>query len=148
MQQFTVEHKSNNTKQVVSNENKIEEQEKIREARARTLALTKNIFRLQNTDAFYCESESVKDLYYFVRYNHSSVVESWCCSCKDNSTRYVKCKHCFAIEFAIKWETIKDIDEIPNADQNTSTDIQATATTKSVVVTKRTKSYLEDDYDF
>ena len=35
------------------------------------------------------------------------------CSCKDNSTRRMKCKHLFAIEFAIKWGTLKDIDKVP-----------------------------------
>jgi hypothetical protein len=63
----------------------------------------------------------------------------------------MKCKHLFAIEFAIKWGTIKDIDEIPiaNIDQSTSNDIQTAVTTKpEVVTTRRTKSYLEDNYDF
>jgi predicted nucleic acid-binding Zn finger protein len=138
MQQLKIEHKSNNTKQVVSNENKSEEiVENIREARARTLALTKNIFRLQNTDTFYCESESVKDVYYFVRYNPSSVVESWYCSCKDISTRHMKCKHLFTIEFAIKWGTIKDIDKVPDP---TIKDVKLDNTI--------TKSYKDDDYTF
>jgi hypothetical protein len=62
----------------------------------------------------------------------------------------------FAIEFAIKWRTIKEIDEIPipaaantTADQNPSNDIQIISTSAAATVTKRTiKSYLDDDYDF
>jgi predicted nucleic acid-binding Zn finger protein len=70
------------------------------------------------------------------------------CSCEDNSTKHLKCKHLFAIEFAIKWGTIKDIDRNPDdtADQDTTNDI--TPATNPLVGSRRTKSYLEDDYDF
>jgi predicted nucleic acid-binding Zn finger protein len=92
---------------------------------------------LQNTDNtvfYYVESETSDDHYYFVKYNPSSVVESRYCSCKDNSTRGLKCKHLFAIEFAIKWGTIRDIDKLPSAAKR--------------YLTLVTKSYKDDDYTF
>ena len=47
--------------------------------------------------------------YYLAKFKPD--VFEWYCSCKDNSTRHLKCKHFFAIEFAMKWGTIKDIDD-------------------------------------
>jgi predicted nucleic acid-binding Zn finger protein len=128
-----------------------------REGKGRVLAISRRMYRLrQNTDTFYVESESSDDQYYIAKFKPDILESSWYCSCKDNSTRSVKCKHLFAIEFAIKWGIIKDIDKIPNTniDQSTSNNIQAaiaaaTETKSEVVVASRTpKSYLEDDYDF
>jgi hypothetical protein len=139
MQQLKIEHKNTTKKDK-------------REGKGRVLAISHNVYHLLNSDAvYYVESESGVDIYYFVKFK-PDVLESWC-SCKDNSTRDLKCKHLFAIEFAIKWGIIKDIDKLPTpavadtaADQNPSDDIQIISTTATV--TKRTKSYLEDDYDF
>jgi predicted nucleic acid-binding Zn finger protein len=143
MQQLIIEH-----------ENTIEKKKDRRKDKGRVLAISRNIYRLMQTeDVFYVESESTDNVYYFVKFKPASVLESsGYCTCKDNSTRHNKCKHLFAIEFAIKWGTIKDIDKIPVADtnQSTSNDIHATAT-KPVVVgvaARRTKSYKDDDYSF
>jgi predicted nucleic acid-binding Zn finger protein len=141
MQQLKIEHK-----------NIIEKKKDRREGKGRDLAISRRMYRLrQNTDTFYVESESSDDQYYIVKFK-PDVLESWYCSCKDNTTRRgLKCKHLFAIEFAIKWGTVKDIDEIPNIDQSTSNNIQTAATAKAevvVITARRTKSYLEDDYDF
>jgi predicted nucleic acid-binding Zn finger protein len=141
MQQLTIEHKNKTTDQKVVEKAKKDR----RPGKGRTMALSRRIYRLQNTDIFYVESETRDDQYYFVKFK-PDVLESWC-SCKDNSTRGVKCKHLWGIEFALKWGTIKDIDEIPNiADQSTSNNIAGTNPVE--LVTKRTKSYLEDDYNF
>jgi predicted nucleic acid-binding Zn finger protein len=136
MQQLTIEHKN------VKKDR--------REGKGRVLALSRNVFRLQNTsDAYYVESESGDDVYYFVKFK-PDVLESWC-SCKDNFTRHtIKCKHLFAIEFAIKWGTIIDIDKLPttgiDTDQNTSNN---KSTEPLVVTVTRTKSsYEDDDYTF
>src|SRR5687768_15743 len=70
-----------------------------REVKGHNLAISHHIYRLQQrTDAFYVESESSDGIYYFVRFKPDIFLE-WC-SCPDNSTRGVKCKHLFAIEFA------------------------------------------------
>jgi hypothetical protein len=96
MQQLKVEHKkipkTTSQKQVVGNSEELEENK--REGYGKNIALNRNVYRLQNTDVFYVESESSNDLYYYVRYNFSGF--EWC-SCPDNSTRGIKCKHQFAI---------------------------------------------------
>ena len=127
MQQLTIEHKkitTSNQKQVVGSKQK-EELENKREGKGRSLAISRNVYRLQNTDTFYVESETSDNIYYFVKFKQD--VFEWC-SCLDNSTRHVKCKHIFAIEFTIKWGTLKDIDKLP--------------------ASAEPKSYEEDDYSF
>jgi predicted nucleic acid-binding Zn finger protein len=73
-------------------------------------------------------------------------VLEWC-SCKDNSTRHLKCKHILAIEFAIKWGTIKNIDKV----LSTTTATTANVKQKTSIVTAiniQPKSYKDDDYYF
>ncbi|MGE3859150.1 MAG: SWIM zinc finger family protein [Nitrososphaeraceae archaeon] len=116
MQQLIIEHNSNNSNQkIVSGEKTNQNQQKLevenkREDHGRNIALTRNVFRLQNTDTYYAQSESVENIYYCVRYNFG--VLEWC-SCPDNSIRGIKCKHQFAIEYAIKLGTLKDIEKLP-----------------------------------
>ncbi len=53
-------------------------------------------------------------------------VFEWC-SCKDyESKRSEKCKHLFAIEFAIRMGTLKDIDKLPAEAKRYGTTIAAT----------------------
>jgi predicted nucleic acid-binding Zn finger protein len=103
-----------------------------REGKGRVLAISRNVYRLQNTDIFYVESESSNNMYHFVKFKPG--VFEWCC-CPDNSRRYVKCKHLFAIEFAIRIGTLKDIDKLP-------------AEVKRYGATTVPKSYKEDEYSF
>ena len=111
------------------------EQQHKRECKGRSLALTRKVYRLVNTDVFYVESESSDNVYYFVKYKPD--VLEWC-SCMDNSTRQKKCKHIFGIEFAIKMGTRKETDRLPaDAKRNTT-----------VVATTVSKSYRNDDYSF
>jgi hypothetical protein len=137
MQQLKVEHKkipkttSNQTKVVGNSEELVENK---REGHGRSIALTKNVFRLVNSDTFYVESESTKDVFYFVRYEPSF---NWC-SCLDNSTRHIKCKHSFAIEYAIMKGTLKDIEKLPAEAKRYPATVSAIAA----------KSYRDDDYDF
>ena len=88
----------------------ITEKDKKREGKGRSLAVSRMVYRLQNTDTYYLQSESAENIYYFVRYN-CDVLE-WC-SCPDSSIRGIKCKHQFAIEYAIRLGTLKDIDKLP-----------------------------------
>ena len=137
MQLLTLEHKkipkTTNQTKVVGNSEEIENK---REERGRHLAISRRIYRLQSTDTFYVESESGKDLYYFVRYNFSGF--QWC-SCPDNSTRGIKCKHQFAIEHSIMKGTLKDIERLP---------AEAKRYGSSTVEAITAKSYRDDDYDF
>jgi predicted nucleic acid-binding Zn finger protein len=125
-------------KQITTNqivENKIVEQESKREGKGQILAISRNVYRLQNTDTFYVESESSDNIYYFVRYNFSGL--KWC-SCPDNSTRGIKCKHQFAIEYAIRLGTLKDIEKLPAEVKRYG----------STTTTTTSKSYRDDDYEF
>ena len=115
MQQLKIEQKNN-------------EEQVRRECKGRSLALTRNVFRIEMTDSFYCQSENNANVYYFIRYAPDKLI--WC-SCPDSSMRQMKCKHIFGVEFAIRLGTLKDVDKLPS-------DIK-----KEV-----TKSYTEDDYSF
>ena len=112
-----------------------EEQRYKRSGKGRCIALSRRIYRLQNTDVFYVESESSDNIYYFVKYQPS--VLEWC-SCRDNSTRGMKCKHLHAIEFAIRMGTLKDTDKLSAHARRDTT----TATNKHSI------SWETDEYDF
>ncbi len=103
-----------------------------RPGKGRAVALSRRVYRLQNTDTFYVESETSDNLYYFVRFNPS--VFEWC-SCPDNSTRHVTCKHLHAVKFSIRLGTLKDINKLP-------------AEAKRYGSTITAKSYRDDNYDF
>jgi predicted nucleic acid-binding Zn finger protein len=137
IQQLKIEHKNTN-----------EKKKDRREGKGRLLAISRNVFYLSDSkDVYYVQSQHSSEIYYYVKYNAD--VFEWC-SCLDNSIRHLKCKHIFAIEFAIKWGTIKNIDEIPNIDQSISNNIGGTKPVEVVAGTagRTTKSYLDDDYDF
>ena len=131
------------TNQVVQNTIKKKDR---REDKGRVLALSRRMYRLrQNIDTFYVESESSDDHYYFVKFKPDVFLESWYCSCKDNSIREMKCKHIFAIEFAIQWGTLKDIDKLPIT--TTEADIKED-TIQVAPISKSSSSYKDDDYSF
>ena len=140
MQQLTIEHKKITTidqKQQVVENTKAKEKDR-RPGKGRCIALSRRVCRLQNTDTFYVESESSDNTYYFVKYNPS--VFEWC-SCKDfESNRAKICKHLYAIEFAIRFGTLKDIDKLPAEAKRYNGGITATTVSNS--------SYEEDEYDY
>ena len=115
------------------------EQKYKRECKGRCLALTRKVYRLMQTDVFYVESESTKNVYYFVKFK-PDVMEF--CSCKDyESNRAQKCKHLYSIEFAIRMGTLKDTDKLPEDAKRKAAARQSTTVTK--------KSFIEDDdYSF
>ena len=100
-----------------------------RSGKGRVIALSRRVYRLLSTDVYYVESESSDNTYYFVKYNLSD--SAWC-SCRDNSTRGMKCKHIWSIEFAIRMGTLKDTDRLPED-----------ATKK-----RESKSYTGDEYSY
>jgi predicted nucleic acid-binding Zn finger protein len=110
-----------------------EEQKYKRECKGRSLALTRNVYRLVNTDVFYVESESSNDIYYSVKFKD---ILEWC-SCPDNLMRVgsMRCKHIWACEHAIRLGILRDTDRL----------LTATATT-TIQTTK--SSYKDDDYSF
>jgi predicted nucleic acid-binding Zn finger protein len=125
------------SKQIIEAEQKYK-----RECKGRSLALTRNVYRLVNTDVFYVESESSNNTYYFVKFK-PDVIE-WC-TCPDSSMRtggegQIRCKHLHAIEFAIRLGTLRDTDRLP-----TEAKVRKTI---AVTPTIKPKSYTEDDYSF
>ena len=120
-------------------ENRNIEQENKREGEGRVLATSNMIYRIQNTDTYYVQSKRSENIYYFVRYNFG--VLEWC-SCPDNSIRGIKCKHQFAIEYAIRLGTLKDIDKLPKeAERFTNQQIEELEAVSY-------HSYRDDQYDF
>jgi hypothetical protein len=145
MQQLEVEHKKieklTTSNQIVGKEQKQKEElENKRESKGQLLATTRKIYRLLNSDVYYVQSERSDNIYYYVKYNPS--VFEWC-SCLDNSTRHVTCKHLHAIEFAIRMGTLQDIDKLP-ADAKRYNGGSSSTT----VSTQEAKSYKDDDYSF
>jgi predicted nucleic acid-binding Zn finger protein len=123
-----------------------EEQKYKRECKGRALALTRNVYRLVNTDVFYVESESSNNTYYFVKFK-PDVIE-WC-TCPDNSMRtggQMRCKHLHAIGFAIRLGTLRDTERLPT-EAKVSKVVVATTTTATIIPTAKS-SYKDDDYSF
>ena len=133
MQQLTIEHENLTKKDR-------------RSGKGRCIALSRRIFRLMQTeDVFYVESESTDNVYYYVKFK-PDVIE-WC-SCRDNSTRGLKCKHLWSIEFAIRFDTLKEIDKLP-ADVKRDTSMLRSPKPEQIAATIEAKSsYKDDDYSF
>ena len=114
------------------------EQQFKRMGKGRTMAQSRRIYRLMQTDVFYVESESTDNIYYFVKFK-PDLIEY--CTCPDNSLRggQMKCKHLHSIEFAIRMGTLRDIDRLP-----TEAKVKKVNPRPAVV----TKSYKDDDYSF
>ena len=95
------------------------------------------------TDVFYVESESTDRIYYFVKFKPD--VLEWC-SCMDNFTRGLKCKHIWSIEFGIRFGTIKHSDRLlADAKRDTSSVL---VSPKPSQIAIEAKSYTEDGYSF
>ena len=126
------------TSKIVEQKNNVEKKKNRREGKGRVLAISRRIYRiLQTEDVFYVESESADNVYYYVKFK-PDVIE-WC-SCLDNSTRGLKCKHLWSIEFAIRMGTLKDTDKLP-ADAKKAHIVAAEAAIAA-------ESYRNDDYSF
>lgn len=125
------------TTNTIIDEQQQESRKDRREGKGRVLALSRRTYRLQNTsDVYYVEYESSNDHYYFVKFKPDDFEF---CTCKDfELKRTKKCKHLYAIEFAIKWGIIKDTDKVPP-----TADIKG-----DTQVAPISKSYKDDGYTF
>lgn len=83
-----------------------------REGKGRVIAVSRNVYRIEKSDVYYVESESKDGKYYYVMFDTVKNFE-WC-SCKDFSNHKRKCKHLFAVEYAIKNNVVKNIDKLPS----------------------------------
>jgi len=86
-----------------------------REGKGRALALSRTIYRTSD-NLFAVESETLDNIYYTVKYQPSETFISEWCTCNDyNSNRAARCKHIFAVQFALENRTvIKDRNKISN----------------------------------
>ena len=124
------------------------EQQYKRMGKDRVIAQSRRIYSLLQTDVFYVESESTDNVYYFVKFK-PDVIE-WC-TCPDNSIRgggQMKCKHLHAIEFAIRFSTLKDTDKLPATDAKRDTLVLVVSPTAPKQIVIEAKSYTEDEYSF
>ena len=129
MQQLKVEHKNTTKKNR-------------RESKGRVLAISRRLYRLQNSDIYYVESESCDNIYYFVKFKPDVI--KWC-SCIDNSIRGIRCKHIWSIEFAIRMGTLRDTDRLPTEAKVRKVATAAAIITPTIVAKS---SYKDDDYSF
>jgi hypothetical protein len=134
MQQLKIEHENTTAKK------------DRRSGKGRVIALSRRIYRLMQTeDVFYVESESTDNVYYFVKFKPD--LTEWC-SCRDNSTRGLKCKHLWSIEFAIKFDTLKEIDKLPADVKRDTSMMMVSPKPEQIAATIEAKSYTNDDYSF
>jgi len=77
------------------------------------------------------------------------------CSCPDNSMRGQKCKHIWSIEFATRFDTLKDIDKLPEKGQKVFQPMNdkylspiGRVDEQIAAATIEAKSYTDDDYSF
>ena len=123
------------------------EQRYKRIGKGRLIAQFRRIYRLRQTedDVFYVESESTDNVYYFVKFKPDLI--EWC-SCRDNSTRGLKCKHLWSIEFAIRFDTLKEIDKL-SADVKRDTSLLISPKPEQIAATIEAKlSYKDENYSF
>ena len=133
-----------------------------RSGKARVIALSRRIYKLTDKNTYYVESETCDNRYYFVRYNPD--VFEWC-SCKDfESNRSERCKHTIAIEYAIRFNTIREVDKLPsevlkitrnliadtykNESIATLNELEKAEIEAEEYRTQRVLTYEQDDYSF
>lgn len=115
-----------------------EENRILRECRGRRLAISRSVYeildtQINNSSSFYVKSES-KDIFYFVEFKPNYIF----CTCWDfASNRSEKCKHLYAVQYAIRLGLVQQIDhKLPIAQKP----IQRQQ--------KKAKSWEDDEYSF
>lgn len=103
-----------------------------REGKGKVIALSRSVFKVPHAknDVYYVESESKDGMFYYIGFNPANS-EEWC-TCFDHSTRQLKCKHIWGVQYAIEFNTVKETDELP---KDTSTAFER-------------MEYERDDYSF
>ncbi len=127
-------------KQTVS---KTVEKKNRREGRGRVVALSRYVYRLQGKDTYYVESKSCDSRYYFSRFNSSFA--GGFCSCKDyESNRSERCKHQYAIEYAIRFNTVREVAKLPEEVRGKKKTTTAEATQEKEYLEKQSIRTLND----
>jgi predicted nucleic acid-binding Zn finger protein len=110
MNQLEIVHKKSTSKNQKTEQ--VETVENKRQGHGRSIALTRTVFHISGKNVYYVESELQDNIFYYVMWNIEKEIE-WC-SCCDNSIRGKRCKHIFAIEYAIRGNSVKDTDKLPS----------------------------------
>lgn len=105
-----------------------------RESKGKVIVVSRTIYKIKNSDVYYVESESIDKMYYFVMFD--TVKNFLWCECKDFENRKLKCKHLFAVEFAVNSNVVVETDKLPNEAK------------KAVNCVVEELSYKEDEYSF
>jgi len=133
----------------------------MRECRGLRLYISQSVFRIQNSKhGYYVKSES-SDRYYFV----SNKTDSQFCTCLDYAShRADKCKHLYAVQYALRLGLVQSIDrKLPissikrnptTTDQYKNLSIRTLNILEKVEIeadqfkTQRQQSWELDNYDF
>lgn len=105
-----------------------EERMILRECHGRRLAISLRVFAQTESDRrrFFVQSEMILGKYYYVKivFESSETGNFWC-SCPDyTSNRTNKCKHIFAVQYAIRLGLVQTVDKklpISQVNRNTTT---------------------------
>jgi len=131
----------------VSNKKLVNEESKIlRECRGRRMAISRRVYGTNTTNSkihFYVASESSStDRYYFVEYK-----DNWnFCTCMDYaSNRLDKCKHIFAVEYALRLGLVQSIDRKLPLTQSKKVVTVSSSIDENI---NKPKSWEADYYDF
>jgi predicted nucleic acid-binding Zn finger protein len=128
-------------KQIVSKQLTKENKKDRKEGKGHVLAISRKIYKLSGKFTYYVESETCDDRYYFVRFNPS--VFEWC-SCKDfENIKTKRCKHLYGIQFAIRFNTVLEVEHFPEEVRRTTNQQQRQEETKDNKL-----SYEDDIYSF
>lgn len=153
---------------IISKQKLVNEEARIlRQCKGRSLSIQRRVFCMSqepnNRTHFYVGSESVTDRYYFVELK--SIGDSSFCTCWDYaSNRSEKCKHIYAVQYAIHLGLVQTVDHklpisqkpvttIPEHYKNLSIATlneleKAEIEETEVYRNKRQQSWTEDEYSF
>ena len=96
----------------------VKEKKDRRVGKGRAIALSRRIYRTAE-NLYAVESESADNRYYTVKYNpNPTFVQEWCTCLDYNSNRATKCKHIYAVQTALKNNTIQVIEKLPKHEES------------------------------
>lgn len=84
----------------------------MREVKGKSIALERTIFHITGKNVYYVESQDEDGHFYYMSWNIDKELE-WC-SCPDNSMRGNRCKHIYAVEYAIRKNRVVETDKLPS----------------------------------
>jgi len=104
-----------------------------RECKGRALCIQRKVNQFLNSDIFYVESESLVGKYYYVKFVYESSGNFWC-SCLDYASNRSegKCKHIFAVQYALRLNLVQKIDhKLPISQVQKNSEVSALTPSKT-----------------